>query len=184
MNDLLGADTVFVRADGPDYLVEGASGVLATFDQRVSDEEPQLRHLFRTLVNRQATAHAEFSVLDAEGGHRLDVVCEAGDRTNAHLTISRPGGEVVGSVVAAGGMFTVFPVFVLRDPTGTALGRLTTKGAPCAYDAADREIARVTLGSTRPAFGKLVCEVAFLGHVPELSRVLVVAALIGWERSR
>lgn len=184
MNDLLGADTVSVRADGPDYLVEGDSGLLARFDQRLSDDEPQLRHLWRSLVNRHATAGAEFSILDAGGAHRLDLVCEPGDRTNAHLTVSRPGGEVVGTVVAAGGMLTVFPVFVLHDRTGAPLGRLTTKGAPCAYDMAGQEIARVTFGSTRPVMGTLVCEVGFVGPVPELSRVLVLAALIGWERSR
>lgn len=184
MTDLFGDDTLFVQRQGSDYLIEGESGVVARVDERPLETKQGFRHVLRSLVNRQATPHAVLRISDADGAHRFDLEAEPGDRTNAHLTVSRPGGEVVGTVVASGGMLTVFPVFVLRDRAGTPLGQLTTKGAPCAYDAAEQEIARVTFGSTRPVLGRLVCEVGFVGPVPELSRVLVVAALIGWERSR
>ncbi|GAA4698678.1 hypothetical protein [Nocardioides nanhaiensis] len=184
MTDLFGDDTLFLQREGSNYVIEGDSGLVARLDERPLETKQGFRHVLRSLANRQATPHAVLRISDADGAHRFDLEAAPGDRTNAHLTVSRPGGDPVGSVVASGGMFTVFPVFVLRDPTGAPLGRLTTRGAPCAYDVAEREMARVTFGSTRPVMGKLVCEVEFVGPVPELSRVLVVAALIGWERSR
>jgi hypothetical protein len=167
-----------------DYVITASSGAVVRASVRSPGVRQQVQHVLRSLLSRFATPRTELSLCDGEGTHRLDIVSEPGNRADVDLTVTRPDGELVGTVTASGGIFRAFPTISLLDGAGAPVGHLTTQGAPHAYDVADRKTAVVVLGTTRPVFGKLVYELTFVGNVPTQSRVLIVAGLIGWDLSR
>ncbi|WGW13378.1 hypothetical protein LWF01_06325 [Saxibacter everestensis] len=183
MDGLFEDNQLFMQRESFDYVITGAAGV-SRADWRITEGKQDVKHLLRSLLTRFATPGAEFGLVDGQGVHRLDIASAAGSTGKVDLTVSEPGGELVGSAATDGRKFTVFPTIVLSDGAGEPVGHMTTRRELRAYDVFSQETAVIAFGSSRPVFGRMVYEVSFTDNVPTRSRVLIVAALIGWDLSR